>query len=303
MDQNLFSKSGLSLERLKTFAEIAEAQGFTAAARGEPTRQSQFSRQLRELEEFFGVELVNCRRGRFALTRAGRALHKLVRGQLAALEELRQICVSQPVEISLAAGESLLQWLVLPRLSRVREKLPDIVWTLQNLQTSEIVERLTDGRADLGIVRQDAVPKSLRGVSIGTLEFALFIPKVLARAASASDVSNLLARLPLAVLEGHSRINEALEAVARKADVCLNIQLRCSSLTQVAEAVNRQGFAALLPTLARQALAPGKVERRAFPAAATWNRPLVLAWNPRQAAIRPMLERAVKDLPSLLALG
>ena len=56
--ENLFSKAGLSLERLKTFIEVVEARGFTAAAKGDPTRQSQYSRQVRELEAYFGVELL-----------------------------------------------------------------------------------------------------------------------------------------------------------------------------------------------------------------------------------------------------
>ncbi|MSU21585.1 MAG: LysR family transcriptional regulator [Pedosphaera sp.] len=303
MFENLFSKAGLSLERLRTFAEIVEAQGFTAAARGDPTRQSQISRQLRELEEYFGVELVSRGRGRFALTPAGKALHELVRSQFNALEDLRKTCDDQPVEISLGAGESLLQWLVLPRLARVREKLPKVVWTLQNLQTEEIVARLADGRTDLGILRSEAVPKSLRSVPLGKLEFALFVPKGLLDESSPSDIGKLLGQLPLAVLEGHSQLNEVLQDSARKTGVGLNVQLCCSSLTQVAEAVQKLGFAALLPTLAKQALAPAEVETRAFSPPKEKNRLLVLGWNPRHAAIRPMLQLATKELASLLKLS
>ena len=246
---------------------------------------------------------MNRGRGKYALTAAGKALHELVRSQFAGLEELRMTCNSQPVEISLGAGESLLQWLVLPRLARVREKLPAVVWVLQNLQTEEIIAQLADGRTDLGIVRRDAVPKSLRSVPLGKLEFALFVPIGFLDASSALDRRNLIGRLPFAVLEGHSQLNEALAELARKAGAALNVQLRCSSLTQVAAAVETLGFAALLPTLAKPVLASAKVETRLAPSVKSMSRPLVLAWDPRHAAIRPTLQRASKELAPLLEIG
>ncbi|MBI4661435.1 MAG: hypothetical protein HY735_21645 [Verrucomicrobia bacterium] len=48
MHEELFSRSGLSLERLKTRCEIADRGGISKAAEGDPVKQSQFSRQLRE---------------------------------------------------------------------------------------------------------------------------------------------------------------------------------------------------------------------------------------------------------------
>ena len=188
-------------------------------------------------------------------------------------------------------------------MARVREKLPNVVWTLQNLQTDEIVARLTDGRTDMGIIRRDAVPKALRGVSIGTMEFALFVPKGVLDENPSSDMGKLLSRFPLAVLDGHSQMNETLENIARKEGLTLNVQLRCSSLPQVAEAVDKLGFAALLPTLAKQGLASAKVETRSLPQLKRMSRLLVLAWNARQAAIRPALQQATMELASLLRLN
>jgi DNA-binding transcriptional LysR family regulator len=302
MFETLFIQAGLSLERLRTFVEVVEAKGFTAAAKGDPTRQSQFSRQLRELEEFFGAELVNRRRGRFGLTPAGKALHAQVCSHFAALEELHSICRQQPVEISLGAGESLLQWLVLPRLTRIRDKLPRLVWTLQNLRTEDVIARLSDGRTDLGIIRRDAVPRSLRSVALGTMEFALFAPKGLLNIAGSTQAAAMLGQLPLAVLEGHSSLNVAVEELAHSVGTVLNIQLRCSSLSQVAAAVEKLGLAAVLPLVAKSALAPTIIETRTLLPLENFRRDLVLAWNPRQAAIRPTIQRASKELASALAL-
>ena len=51
----LFTVSGLSLDRLRTFLRVAEAGNLAKAAKGDATQQSQFSRQIKELEAFFGV--------------------------------------------------------------------------------------------------------------------------------------------------------------------------------------------------------------------------------------------------------
>lgn len=301
MYQNLLSSSGLSLERLQTFARIVEAGGITAAAHGDPNKQSQFSRQLKELEEFFAAELLKRGRGQFALTTAGRALHELVRTQLSALDELKRSCASQPVELAFGAGESLLQWLVLPRLPRVREQLPGVRWTLQNLQTAEIIARLVDARTDLGLVRRDAVPKSLRSLAVGTMEFAFFVPKIAQRPRASCPVTQLLTQLPLVILEGHSRLTEALNDAARQARASLNVQLCCSSLTQAAEAVRQLGVAAILPTFAKTAFDAADVEVLPMPFLKATSRPLVLAWNPRVARLRPVLTKAVRQMPALLA--
>jgi DNA-binding transcriptional LysR family regulator len=96
MFENLFAQSGLSLERLKTFREIVAVGGITAAAGNDSNRQSQYSRQLKELERYFGVELLKRGRGPVELTDAGKRLYGIVGHTLRALEEFRAL-VSAPL--------------------------------------------------------------------------------------------------------------------------------------------------------------------------------------------------------------
>ena len=85
MFAELLSESGLSLERLQSFCLVAQAGGVTKAAKGDPTKQSLFSRQVKELEEFFGAELMR-RKGRgIVLTAAGQRLNVLARECFASL--------------------------------------------------------------------------------------------------------------------------------------------------------------------------------------------------------------------------
>src|SRR5206468_7201745 len=152
MFENLFAQSGLSLERLKTFREIVAADGITAAAGDDSNRQSQYSRQLKELERYFGVELLKRGRGPVELTDAGQRLYEIVGHTLRALEEFRGTCAGEPVELVIGAGESLIQWLLLPRLPGLAEAHPRLAVTFQNLKTDEILHRVLDGGIDFGVV-------------------------------------------------------------------------------------------------------------------------------------------------------
>lgn len=300
MHEELFAKAGLSLERLKTFAEIVRAEGITAAAKGDANRQSQFSRQLKELEEFFGAELVKRGRGRFALTPAGKALHELSQSHFAALEELRRTCAQMPVEVSIGAGESLIQWILLPRLPELRRALHNTTFVFQNLQTEEILTRLADGRTDFGLVRQDAIGRSLKSVRLFTLEFGLFVNKKALPGRLPTNPERLLGELPLATLEGDSRVPRCLRDRARALGIRLKVQLACSSYTQTAEAVRRLGLAAVLPVIARNVLDPTEVRHIALPFLEELARPMALAWNARVAAIRPAVGNASRVLAEIL---
>ena len=66
MFNELLSEGGLSLDRLKNFCAVAEAGGIARVAGGDPAKQSLYSRQLRELEQFFGAELTRRARDKHA---------------------------------------------------------------------------------------------------------------------------------------------------------------------------------------------------------------------------------------------
>jgi len=54
----LFAENGLSLDRLRALLEVGASGSIVKATHGDPVRQSQYSRQIKELEDFFRVKLV-----------------------------------------------------------------------------------------------------------------------------------------------------------------------------------------------------------------------------------------------------
>lgn len=300
MNRPLLARSGLSLDRLASLVALADARGVSAAAQGDPARQSQFSRQLKELEAFFGVALIERRRGVFRLTQAGRELVEISRVALTRLEDFGQRSSAQPTEVHLGAGESVLVWWLTPRFGPLLERHPEFAFSLHNLQSTEITARLRDGRLDFGILRRAAVAPGLASLPLGEVTPALFIPRSRLPESRPVVPERLLGEVPLALLEGSHAVNEALTAWADEHGVRLHLRWRCTSLVQAAAAVEHLGMAAVLPAWAEATFPPDRVARLELPVLASLNVPLRLVWSRRQTAVRPFLGALAKPLAASL---
>jgi DNA-binding transcriptional LysR family regulator len=300
MSSPLLARSGFSLDRLASFLTIADAGGLSAAARGDAVRQSQLSRQLKELEEFFGVPLIERRRGVFRLTAAGRGLSEIARPALKRLEDFDRQCRAENTEVHLGAGESVLVWLVTPRLKSLLAGEPGLAFTLHNLQSEDITTRLRDGRLDFGILRWSPLPEGLLHVPLGKVEHTLFVPRAVVGRGPRASAARVLGRVPLALLEGSNTVTTALFEWAAANRVGLKVRLRCTSLVQAAAAVEQLRMAAVLPTWAESAFAPGRVTRVELGDLHSLNVPLGLVWSKRQVAVRPFLGALAEALAAAL---
>lgn len=303
MFENLFAQSGLSLERLKTFREIVAAGGITAAAGDDSNRQSQFSRQLKELEKYFGVELLKRGRGPAELTDAGQRLYEIVGHTLRALEEFRGTCAGQPIELVIGAGESLIQWLLLPRLPGLAEAHPRLTVTFQNLKTDKILSQVLDGTIDFGVVSRHEPHRALASAPLGKLEFCLFASAELLPAnPKLKGRSDILGHLPLAMLEGSARIRQIVEEEARRLGIKLNVRLRFSSYPQLAQAVQNLGVAAIMPKLADASFKGTDVHIVPLPFLSSLSRQVSLVWNRKTAEVRPAIGKYARLLPAMFRM-
>lgn len=294
MIDNLLQHGGLSLDRLQSFCRVAEAGGVTKAAEGDPARQSLFSRQIKELEEFFGVELVR-RSGRgVALTEAGRRLHTLAREQLLGLGDFKRECGQERIPLTLAAGDSVIQWVLVRRLPDMFPRLPNVTLRILNLSSAEVAGGLAEGTLDLGIFRAGAAAGRIQTASLGHMRFSLFVPNRLFPVKGvAGDSTEILTRLPLATLEGEGVFRSKLGSLVRRTKRRLNIQVELSSFPLVARTVEAGICAAILPSLARYEFPTGSVAELKPDWLGALDRQMVLAWNPRLARIRPILLKAI----------
>lgn len=302
MFEKLFSERGLSLDRLKVLLEVGDAGSIAQAAPGDPVRQSQYSRQLRELSEFFGCEVTQRRGKVLKLTPEGERLAELTREHLRSLDDFRAECRQQKIAFTLGAGDSLIQWLVIPRLGRVLREFPATQFSTANLRTQEIVQQLTDGRLDFGIIRKNAIAPGLKAMSLGIVSYAAVVPSALIRGRRPLSLHSALAELPLATQTTDGQFVSGLRAVAKALDVPLVPALACQSFPQTVAAVRTGGFWAIVPELALREFKEGSIQRVADERLRTLDREAMLAWNPRLVRVRPNAAKIASCLQHSLTL-
>lgn len=301
MFEMIFARRGLSLERLKTLLEV-EAAGSISAAGRSAARQSQFSRQLKELSEYFGFELATRRGKHMKLTAAGGRVASLARQFLTGLENLENETRGAPVSVKIGAGDSLVQWLVIPRLGQHRKAFRKFNFEVVSLQTREITERLGDARLDFGILRENASPVGAKALSLGQVSYSAFIPKSLIRGSKVPVFREIMRDYPMALQVTEGQFTAHLRRLTENIGVRFAPQLACQSLPQATAAVRSGAYASILPTLASTELLPGSFVEVNDRALHVLSRKIALMWNPRVASVRLELASAAKDLADAFRL-
>lgn len=306
MFESLFSKGGLTLDRLRSFLDMAEAGGIAKAAPGDVVRQSQISRQIRELEEFFGAELTQRRGKSLILTPAGRRLADLVRGQLQGLDDFRREQEGRPKVFVFGAGSSTLESLVAPCLPKLAEALGGAQLQTAAYRSHALVEAVREGSVDLAVVRRDAIvePSKRNCLPLVKVSFHLCVPKrLLPKGTVAVDLadSTLWAKLPFASGLDGGQLDGAIREAMAKSRVDFRPRFECASILQVRQLVAQGSCAAVLPGLALPGLDERHILIAPYAPLKDYGRLLVLHWNPRQMEMRGMDPRRIAAAAAILA--
>ena len=295
---NLFSISGLSLERLLTFLQVVEAGNISKAASGDSTKQSQFSRQIKEMEAFFGVALTRRVGRRIEITEEGQQLALVIRRQFRELDDFRESMQGRSVTVRLGSQGSVIDWLVLPRITEAHKTLGNALIEVEQLRTLDIMRAVADGRLDFGIVRDDALPKGLKRWKLGQVGYAVFAANAFWKnAASAED---LIAKAPVIELLPGGQFSTRWQAWLEKEKRRPKIIARVSSFTDAAKAVQAGHAAAILPQLAAVDFDPKKFQSQPIPAMS--HRSLVLIANARSVDRAGLSTAAAERLAKILQI-
>jgi DNA-binding transcriptional LysR family regulator len=297
MFKDLFNRSGLSLDRLRRFLEFADAGSISKAAPDDPNRQSQISRQIAELEEYFKTELTVRRGKTLALSPAGRRLSDLIREQFQDLYDFQLEQRSQSKTFSIGAGASILEWLVIPTIADIRQLLGNVTLQLSSRRSGELIEDVRDGKLDFAVVREDAIPKGLPSEPLVVVKFVLCASRKLLgnKPASSLDDPSLWKKLPFAANAGGGQLDRTFRQAM--VDACGSFQpvIECDSLLQIRELVVQGTCAGLLAHIGTSGLAEKGVVLREFAPLKNYGRALALHWNKRQIRRRGEEEDTVKN--------
>jgi Transcriptional regulator len=246
----------MNLRDLRYLVALADERHFGKAAERCFVSQPTLSAQIRKLEEYLGVSLVERQPKRVALTPSG---EKIVRRARLLLQEADAIVdlartdrdpLSGPLKLALipTVGPYLLPHVA----GRLRKDVPRLKLMLYEYQTEPLLERLRAGEIDVGIL---ALPVILDGLDSAVLYDEPFMLAVPASHPLADQervkVDDLRGETLLLLEDGHCLRDQALEVCSR---VRVNEahDYRATSLETLRQMVAAGHGLTLLPELAAE---------------------------------------------------
>ncbi len=281
MFSRLFAEHGLSLDRLRALLEVGAAGSIVKAAEADPVRQSQYSRQIKELEDFFRTRLIE-RQGRGTrLTNTGRELARISRFFLLGLSNFQRGCLAEEQAFRIGASATFVREFLLPTLSASAFRKDGTSYATEAANEDEIERRLHDLTLDFGIVARVALSRPLQTRILGQWKLQLWVPAALRlpepKAARAWEDRQLPLALARKELDGTSARSRA------EYPGCLFTD----NFLEARAALETESFAALLPDF----LVPGQRTRSFIrvrvPSIDSETFRFHLAWNPRLMRLNP----------------
>jgi LysR family hydrogen peroxide-inducible transcriptional activator len=244
----------LKLKDLKYLVAIADTRHFGQAAELCHVSQPTLSAQLRKLEEYLGVQLVERQPRRVMLTAAGEQIIVRARRIAEASDEIVEIARSHKDPL---AGRLRIAFLptigpyLLPGIApKIRKALPRLELMLYEYQTVPMLEKLRAGELDMGVL---ALPVEMDGLDSRELyeePFVVALPsdhpltkKTQLRIEDLDGVTMLLLE------DGHCLRDQALDACSR-VDVNEKQDFRATSIETLRQMVAIGAGVTLLPELA-----------------------------------------------------
>ena len=193
----------MSLERLRTLLEVAQAGSIAGAAQGDATRQSLYSRQIKELEAFFGIELCRKKGRVLTLTPAGQELTKHINGAFCALDDFKCRAQNSLYRSVLGCGDSLHAWMVAPVMQQLAQEKKPWQFSFSNLRNKDVNKGLINRDVDFGLLRSSDIKTSvLEHKKVCEVGYALYVPKGLMPKRGKADLPALLEQVPVACMGG-----------------------------------------------------------------------------------------------------
>jgi len=231
----------MNLKDLKYLVALADTGHFGKAAARTFVSQPTLSAQLKKLEEYLGVKLVERQPKNVQLTDVGKQVVVRARRMLEEGDEIVALARSNTDPLAGKLKLALIPTIgpyLLPRIMpRIRKALPHLSLMLYEYQTEPLLKHLRDGEIDIGIM---ALPVSQDGLESWKLydeAFTVAIPNNHPLGEKSTiKVQDLKGQTLLLLEDGHCLRDQALEVCSR-VDVHEAEDFRATSLETLRQMV------------------------------------------------------------------
>lgn len=220
----------LNLRQIEVFRAVVEIGSMTEAGKMLGVSQPAVSRQIRDLENRFGINLFMRRAGRIEPTKDALLLHREVERCLGDLEQMLKFANDlgnfrrQRLRVAATVGHS---YFLLPKvISEFNAQFPDVTISLRSGSSLEVVDLIEKGQSDIGFA---ILPLDIPGVIVEAMpevELVCVIPKNHALVKNESITPQDLDGVPLLLISENSlmrkRLLQTFETAKVKPDVILD---------------------------------------------------------------------------------
>lgn len=301
----------MNLKDLRYLVAVAELRHFGKAAEACFVTQPTLSTQLKKLEEYLGVQLIERTSKQVLVTAVGERVVERARHVLQEVDDLVELCraASDPLagEIRLGFIPTIAPYLLPHLVPELRRRMPQLHPYLYEDQTARLVERLRNGEIDAGLMAVPVDATDLDHEELFCEPFVLAVPTDHPlNKPQPLVLDDLRDERVLLLDEGHCLRDQAL-------DICNMVgagpqdAFRATSLETLRQMVASGAGITFLPSLAAQANAgianSGAVTLRPF-ASPQPVRHMAMYWR-KGAARLPAVEaigKLIQELPAVRAL-
>lgn len=246
----------MNLRDLRYFVALADTRHFGKAAERCFVSQPTLSAQIKKLENYLGVQLLERQPRKVTLTETGQKVLSIARRILQDSDEIVSLARNEHDPLSGKLKVAFIPTIgpyLLPLVARkLRKRLPRLKLMLYEYQTQPLLEKLRAGEIELGVL---ALPVPLEGLEVRELyeeSFTVAVPSqhTLAKKPHVK-IDDLSGETLLLLEDGHCLRDQALD-VCSMIDVKENEDYRATSLETLRQMVAAGLGITLLPELANR---------------------------------------------------
>ena len=167
----------MHIQNFKTFCDLVETQSFSKAARLNEVTQSAVSQQLKAMESFYDMLIIDRNQKKFRLTQQGTTLYSTFKEILnlyeklnCEIQEMRNV-VSGTIQISTVNSIGLHE--LPPYLNSFMKEFPSVNTRVEYRRANLVYEDVLHGSADIGLVAFPTNNKELTIIPFATDELVV----------------------------------------------------------------------------------------------------------------------------------
>lgn len=226
--------------RLKVFKTVAEKLSFTQAAQDLFVSQPAVTKHINELEKQIEQPLFIRRGNSISLTRAGEILLRYARQIDDLYQELHDDLNLLQEQISgqlrIGASTTIAQYILPPILATLKEKHPQINFSLINGNSKHIRQLLISDKADIGLTEGNTTSPELHEEPFIKDEIVLVTTAKNTAIQQTQIDKKALTEIPLVIRESGSGTLDVIDQALKKASLkrtCLQIEMRLGSTESI----------------------------------------------------------------------